>query len=47
LKQVIYREGELEALQHRLLDLALWKVCQEFYMIINAVSLPALHHRSI
>ena len=30
LKQVIYREGELEVLQYRLLDLALWKVCQEF-----------------
>jgi hypothetical protein len=29
LKRVIYREGlgELEVLPHRLLDLALWKVC--------------------
>jgi hypothetical protein len=30
LKQVIYREGELDALQYRLPDLVLWKVCQEF-----------------
>jgi hypothetical protein len=30
LKQVIYREGELDALQYRLLDLVLWKVCQGF-----------------
>ena len=30
LKQVIHREGELDVLQYRLLDLALWKVCQEF-----------------
>ena len=36
LKQVIYREGELKALQYRLLDLMLWKVGQDFY-IINAV----------
>jgi hypothetical protein len=35
LKQLIYQEGELEALQCRLLDLALWKVCKEFHMIIN------------
>ena len=30
LKQVIFREGELEALHYRLLDLMLWKVSQEF-----------------
>lgn len=30
LKQVIYREGAFEVLQYRLLDLALWGVCQEF-----------------
>jgi hypothetical protein len=29
LMQIIYREGELGVLQYRLLDLALWKVCQE------------------
>ena len=27
LKRVIHGEGELDALQYRLLDLALWKVC--------------------
>jgi hypothetical protein len=30
LKQVIYREGELDASPYRLLDLILWKVGQEF-----------------
>jgi len=29
LTQVIHRKGELDALQYRLLDLTLWKVCKE------------------
>jgi hypothetical protein len=32
LKQVIHQEGELDALQYRLLDLALWKVCQRVFI---------------
>ena len=29
LKRVIHREGQLDVLQYRLLDLALWKVCHD------------------
>ena len=40
LKQVIHREGELDVLQYRLLDLALWKVCQGFLYDHRCSPLP-------
>jgi hypothetical protein len=31
LMRVIHREGQLDVLQYRLLDLALWKVCHDHH----------------
>ena len=49
LMRVIYREGQLDVLQYRLLDLAVWKVRQEFHLIINLVFFWLTHqyHRSM